>query len=148
MEIDANVYNLINTLLQVVLWYLIISSPMVLLTIELYLYGRYKKWKNTEIQEKEKIIVGKANTIQKFDQDIQYQHEEKHRLNLDIELLMKRKKALQEELGLSEETEHPDTEDIDLDKMNVKQLKALAKDRGLKMYSKKNKKQLLKMLQE
>lgn len=148
MEIDANVYNLINLLLQVVLWYLIITAPMVLLTIELYLYGRYKKWKDSEIQEKEKIIVGKANTIQKFDADIQYQHEEKHRLNLDIELLMKRKKALQEELGISEESNHKVTEEINLDKMNVKQLKAVAKDRGLKMYSKKNKKQLLKMLQE
>ena len=87
MEIDANVYNLLNVLLQVMLWSLIISSPAIILTIEMYGYEKYKKWKDTEIKEKEKIIVGRANKIISQDDELQRQHDDKLRLSLDIELL-------------------------------------------------------------
>ena len=147
MEIDANVYHLLNVLLQVILWSLIISSPAIILTIEMYAYERYKKWKDTEVKEKEKILVGRAKQIIAADEDLERQHKEKLRLSLDVELLQKKKDALQDELGETEEVpeEEPDKE-IDLDSMTIRELKKVAKERGLKMYSKKNKKQLLKML--
>jgi len=149
MEVDANVYNLLNVLLQVILWSLIISAPAIILTIEMYAYERYKKWKDTEVKEKEKIILGRANKIVAQDEELQRQDKERLRLSLDVELLQKRKQSLQDELGLSEEKEeeHPEQE-IDLDSMSIRELKAYAKERGLKMYSKKNKQQLLKMLKE
>jgi len=152
MEIDQNVYNLINLLLQIILWSLIISSPAIILTLEMYGYDRYKKWKDTEIREKEKIILGRSKTIVKQDEELQRQADERKRLELDVELLLKRKKALSEELGIPDEV-HDDeqeesTEDIDIESMNIKQLKALAKERGIARYSKKNKKQLLKLLKE
>lgn len=149
MEIDANVYNLLNVLLQVLLWSLIISAPAIILTIEMYGYEKYKKWKDTEIKEKEKIIVGRANKIISQDDELQRQHDDKLRLSLDIELLEKRQKALREELGLSEEPEVEETEEkTNIKTMNIKQLKKLAKERGLKMYSKKNKQQLIKLLEK
>ena len=149
MEIDANVYNLLNVLLQVMLWSLIISAPAIILTIEMYGYEKYKKWKDTEIKEKEKIIVGRANKIISQDDELQRQHDDKLRLSLDIELLEKRQKALREELGLSEEPEVEETEEkTNIKTMNIKQLKKLAKERGLKMYSKKNKQQLIKLLEK
>ncbi len=147
MEIDANVYNLLNILLQVVLWSLIISAPAIIFTIEMYAYERYKKWKDTEVKEKEKIIVGRANKIVSQDEELQRQHDDKLRLSLDVELLEKRKKSLQDELGISEEPEVPEPEEkIDLNSMKRVELLALAKERGLKMYSKKNKQQLIEML--
>lgn len=149
MEIDANVYNLLNVLMQVILWYLIISSPAVLLTIELYLYGKYKKWENTEAKEKEKIIVGKANKIVSLDEEMARQNEDKKKLEFEIDLLRIQKKTLQDEVGISDDNPGSNLkEETDLSKMNIKQLKELAKQRGLKMYSKKNKQQLLKMLQQ
>lgn len=148
---DENLYHLINLLLQVILWSLIISSPLIILTIEMYLYERYKKYKDTEAQEKEKIILGKANKIVQQDDELQRQNEERKKIEFEIELLKIKKKTLQDEVGIDEEQESSkeiaDTVRTDLSEMNIKQLKALAKERGLKLYSKKNKKQLLKMLE-
>jgi len=153
MEIDANVYHLLNVLFQVLLWSLIISSPAIILTIEMYLYDRYKKWKDTEIKEKEKILLGKAKNIVKQDEELERQADERKRLEVDIELLMKRKKALSDELGIEEEISMEDQEEkreenIDINSMNIKQLKALAKEKGLTRYSRKSKKQILKMLKD
>lgn len=146
-NIDPNVYNLLNVLLQVVLWSLIISAPAIILTIEMYAYERYKKWKDTEVKEKEIIIVGKANQIIKSDEELQRQHDDKLRLGLDVELLEKRKKSLQDELGISKEPEVKETkEEIDLNTLKRVELLARCKERGFKMYSKKNKQQLIKIL--
>lgn len=149
MEIDANVYHLLNVLMTVCLWSLIISAPFIILTIEMYAYERYKKWKDTEVKEKEKILLGRAKQITQADEELQRQHDEKLRLALDLELLEKRKKSLQDELGVQDEPEDDqpeEEEELDLDSMTIRKLKQVAKDRGLKMYSKKNKAQLLKML--
>ncbi len=148
MEIDINVYNLVNILLQVILWSLIISAPAIILTIEMYAYEKYLKWKNTEVQDKEKIIVGKAKQITKADEQLERQSNEIKKSNLEIELLERRKKAYKKELGLEVEEKKEDDESkpIDLESMTIIELKDIAKNKGLKMYSKKNKKQLIKLL--
>jgi predicted RNase H-like nuclease (RuvC/YqgF family) len=153
MEIDANVYHLLNILFQVLLWSLIISSPAIILTIEMYLYERYKKWKDTEIKEKEKILLGKAKNIVKQDEELERQAYEKRKLEQAVDLLKERKKMLEDELGIEEEISLGDQEEkqeekIDINSMNIKQLKALAKEKGLTRYSRKSKKQLLKMLKD
>lgn len=159
MEIDDNVYVLLNILIQVVLWSLIISSPAIILTIEMYLYRRFKKWDEAEIKEKEKIILGKAAEITKADGELKFQHEQKQRLGLEIELLETRKKALEKSLVAPEVPAVPATppaaaaasapeEKKDLAEMSVKELKAEAKRRRLTMYSKLTREQLLKKLRE
>jgi predicted RNase H-like nuclease (RuvC/YqgF family) len=153
MEIDANVYHLLNILFQALLWSLIISSPAIILTIEMYLYERYKKWKDTEIKEKEKILLGKAKNIVKQDEELERQAYEKRKLEQAVDLLKERKKMLEDELGIEEEISLGDQEEkqeekIDINSMNIKQLKALAKEKGLTRYSRKSKKQLLKMLKD
>lgn len=161
MQIDSNVYHLINVLFKVILYSLIISTPFIILTIELYGYERYKKWKDTEVKEKNKIILGRANKIVKQDEELSRQNDDRRKLTLEVELLEQRKKGLEKikkdltiELGIeeehdSDETAAEETVEVkpDLKTMNIKQLKALAKERGLTMYSKKNKKALIKMLE-
>lgn len=152
MTIDPGVYSLLNVLLKVVIVSAIVAAPSLVLTLAMYLYERYKKWKNTEEKEKERIILGKAKYIVQQNEDLQRQHDEKKKLELELDLLNIRKKSIQDELNLSdevipEEDKEPEA-DIDLTKMNIKELKALAKERKIPMYSKLNKLQLLDKLKE
>lgn len=138
-----------NILLKVILVSLIVSSPAIILTIEMYLYERYKKWKNTEVQEKEKIILGKANKIVSQDEELQRQADEKKKLELELDLLNIRKKSLQEELNISDvQKEDIQDDEIDLSDMSIKQLHEVAKKQNIKRYSKLKKKQLLALLQK
>lgn len=153
MEINDQVFILINLLIQVVLWSMIISSPFIILTLEMYGYEKYKKWKNTEEKEYEKIIVGKANNIVKQDEELQRQAEDKKKLEFEIDLLKIKKKTLQEEtdtLDPEQETitssESSSLEEVINEEMSVNELKSIAKKKGIKGYSKKSKKQLLNIL--
>ena len=171
MQIDQQVYDLLNTLLTVILWTLIISAPAILLTLEMYGYEKFKKYKYKEVAEKEKIILGKANQITKQDEELERQAHERKKLTQEIELLEQRRKALKKmdhdpatdpedtdpedtdpEDTDPEDTDPEDTPNMDellkkdLDEMNIREMKKLAKYKGLTMYSKKNKKQLKKML--
>lgn len=150
--VDDGVYNLINIFLKVFIISLIVSCPAIILTIEMYFYESYKKWKDTAKKDKEKIILGKANKIVKQDDEITRQSEQILKVNLELELLNIRKKSIQTELGIKEEKPELDDdaadEKIDYNSMTIIQLKDLAKNRGLKMYSKKNKKGLIKMLDQ
>ena len=151
--INDDVYRLLNVLLQVILWSLIVSAPAIILTVEMYAYERYKKWKDTDVKEKEKIIVGKAKTITKQNEDIKWQQEEIHKLEYKRDVLQIGIDSMNKKLGSSEEPEDTPAdakpiEEIDLTEMNIKQLKAIAKAVGVSMYSKLNKNALLKKLQE
>lgn len=145
--INDDVYRLLNILIQVILWSLIISAPAIILTIEMYAYERYKKYKDKTEKELERIIVGKTNNKEDLESTIKELEEEKRRLDLDVELLEIRKNALNpeepEEVEVIEEPE----EKKDLNKMNMKQLQELAREHKLKWYSRMKKTELIKSLE-
>jgi len=143
----------LNVLIKVLLWSITIAAPFIIAILVLYGYGKYKKWNKKEEQETERIILGRAKKITQYDEELSRQADERKKLEFDLELLRNQKKRLHEELGESEEPEVPEAEEntsdeIDLTKMNIKQLKTLAKDRKIPMFSKLNKQQLLNKLQE
>ena len=143
------IYNLVNIFFQVVLWSLIISAPAIILTIEMYAYEKYKKWKNNEEKEYEQIIVSRAKETIKHDEHIGWQKQEQKKLDLEIDLLNVKKKSLQDEVGVPEESdEDKPEENLDLNSMKRVEMLALAKERGHKMYSKLNKQQLIKLLSD
>lgn len=170
MEIDANVYNLINILFQVILWSLIVSSPLIILTIEMYAYEKYKKWKNTEAQEYDRIILGKAESKADLVKQIESLTHEKRDLEVDVKLLNKEKTGLQKILGVEEEnpevierhqpidtiyeieeenpevSEDPIGEKKPLEEMNMKQLQELAREYKIKWYSRMKKKVLIETI--
>jgi len=155
MEIDANVYNLINILLQVVLWSLIISAPAIILTLEMYAYERYKKWKDMSEKELERIIIGKTTNKESLENEIKELKEDKRRLALDVELLEIRLDALTpeepEESEVIETPEDPEEqilekEKMDLNSLNIKQLHELARKHKLKWYSRMKKDELVNAL--
>lgn len=145
--INDDVYRLLNIFIQVILWSLIISAPAIILTIEMYAYERYKKYKDKTEKELERIIVGKTNNKEDLESTIKELEEEKRRLDLDVELLEIRKNALNpeepEEVEVIEEPE----EKKDLNKMNMKQLHELAREHKLKWYSRMKKTELIKSLE-
>lgn len=153
MEISEQVYNLINILFQVTLWSLIISTPFIILTLEMYAYDRYKKWKNTEEKEFEQIIVGKTYEKENIENTLQELEEKEKRMSLEVELLEVKLKAyklielpevitLEETSAISESTVEI-TEDL-----TINELKTIAKKKGLSGYSKLSKEELLKLLKD
>ena len=146
--INDDVYRLLNIFIQVILWSLIISAPAIILTIEMYAYERYKKYKDKTEKELERIIVGKTNNKEDLESTIKELEEEKRRLDLDVELLEIRKNALNpEEPEEVEVIEEPEEEKKDLNKMNMKQLQELAREHNLKWYSRMKKTELIKSLE-
>ena len=146
--INDNVNHLVNILLQVILWSLIISSPGIIMILSMYAYKRYKKWETKEEREKERIKVGQAKQISKNDEEIRWQHEEMLRLSQNIDAMKRTEKDLRDKLGIHEDVEADDSnKEINLSAMNIKQLKELAKQRGIKGYSKMKKAKLINILQ-
>ncbi|MBI9010012.1 MAG: Rho termination factor N-terminal domain-containing protein [Tenericutes bacterium] len=145
--------SLLSLLIKVVLWSLIISSPFIIAILVMYGYKRYKKWSNSEDKESERIILGRAKKITQYDEELTRQSEALKKKQLEEDLLDIRLASKKKELGESEKSEEDSTEDkasgkIDLSKMNIKELKQLAKERKIPMFSKLNKQQLLNKLQE
>lgn len=145
--INDDVYRLLNIFIQVILWSLIISAPAIILTIEMYAYERYKKYKDKTEKELERIIVGKTNNKEDLESTIKELEEEKRRLDLDVELLEIRKNALNPEEPEEVETIEEPEEKKDLNKMNMKQLQELAREHKLKWYSRMKKTELIKSLE-
>lgn len=157
--IDEQVYFLLNLLLKVIIISLIVSAPFLLITLEMYAYDRYKKWKNTEQQDFERIIVGKVETKENLEKSIEELQEQERRKALDVELLEIKLKAYNlielpeiiqiEQPAASEETikekEHESTEKIS-EELTINELKTIAKKKGVKGYSKKSKEELIKVL--
>jgi hypothetical protein len=144
--------NLINLIIKVFLVVMIPGVAILTFILIMYLYRRYKKWSNSEDKEQERIILGRAKKITSYDEELSRQADERKKLEFDLEILRNQKKRLQEDLGESESpeevpAEEKPSEEMDLSKLNIKQLKQLAKDHKIPMYSKKSKQQLLETLQ-
>ena len=157
MTIQPEVINLLNLFFKVVIISLIISSPFIIAILEMYGYEKYKKYKDSEVKEKEKIIVKKAQDIETADKQLQWQSEEQHRKQLQLESLQKQIEIKQLELQKGKLLNEPDAETPDpedekkqktLNDLSIRELKELAKQNKLKMYSKLNKEQLVKFLDE
>lgn len=85
--ISPEVLSLIDLFFKVVIWTLIITSPFNIVTLEMYFYTRYKKYKNKEEAELEQIIVKRSDDIVKKDKELTWQDEERHRKQLELDFL-------------------------------------------------------------
>ena len=170
--ITQEIIMLITFLIKIVLWSLIISAPLILLTLEMYGYEKYKKWKAKEDKEHERIIVKRNKTQEDFENDIKEKEkylseldEKTRRRELDLELADIKYNALKE-LGLTKElpeevvddanesnegTEEPidKTSNVKkwLESMSVKELQEIAREHKLKWYSKMKKEELILKLE-
>ncbi len=142
--IDDSVYVALNFILKVILYSLSVASPLIVMILMMYGYERYKKWKSKETKEAERIIVKMNNQIKEDALTCDTLSNRKTELQLECEKLEKQKLDLHAELGIEEQPEVDENEDYR--NLNIKALKALAKQKGIKRYSKMNKEQLLDAL--
>lgn len=151
--IDQQVNELLNLFLKILLYSLIVATIPNVITLQSYFWERFKKYKYAEVKEKEMIIVGKAKQISEQDQQLERQEMQAKKLNQEIEVLQHKRKQLEELTKLEEESDpKTDEEEIDetnkkLENMTILEMREIAKEKGLSMYSKLSKKQLLERLQ-
>jgi|GEM_PF-6607606 len=148
MEISDKVMTLFNLLLEVMLYAAIPASVFIMITLLLYMWERFKKYKESEKKETEKILLGRAKQITEYDHQLERQEKTIKKNSDEIEIQEHRLKKLKSitKLDNEEETNSEEVEEILIDDMTIIELKDLAKKMGLKMYSKLNKEQLLEKL--
>lgn len=144
---DQQTLNVLNGVLRVIFYSLYIAGPIMILLSIMYLYQRYAKYREKEIKEAERIIVKKNEQIVADALTINKLTEQKKELSADVFDLEKRKRDLSHELKINvPEDEVSETEQVDYASMPITALQALAKERGLKRYSRLSKADLIKML--
>jgi hypothetical protein len=144
MTLDNSVIVALNGLLKIIIYSLYVASPLIILQLLMYGHEHYKKWKAKEQKEAERIIVKMNEQITKDAAACDTLLNQKTQLQLEVENLQKTKKDLQKDVGVDDQVEVEETQD--LKELNIKQLQKLAKAQGVKRYSKLKKSDLLKAL--
>lgn len=142
--IDDSVIVVLNGLLKVILYSMYLASPLIILILLMYGYERYKKWKAKEFREAERIIVKMNEDIRKDALVCDTLKNKKTELHIEVDALRKEREQLRIDLGKPEDVVIEEKQDIT--QLNIKDLKALAKQRAIPRYSKMNKTQLLEIL--
>jgi len=146
MVLNETTVNIINLTIQVLLVSLWVAIPVTMLLVLMYAYKHYKKWENKEVKEAERIIVKKNNDINKASGTVTLLSAKIDELQKDVEALTAKKQALQLEVGDNPDTEDTAEPEIDLEALSIKELQAIAKEQGVKGFSRMKKAKLINIL--
>jgi hypothetical protein len=146
-EITRNALDILLRIVFISGWF---AAPIVVLILLMYGYERYKKWKDAEKKEAERIIVRMNEDIVKTGQTVNVLQSREIELKLACDALEARLKELKRESG-EESTEDPSDDAKDPSakvdsKTTIKELHALAKQRKVKGFSRMKKEDLIKIL--
>lgn len=147
--VDAGTYQAINVLLQVLIWSLSFATPIIVIIIMLYQYDKYKKHRDKEKVEAERIIVKMNKDIIETTKSINLLKPQETELKLAIESMRAEHDQLQKELAEIKGVEDIDLEHeeaIDVTNLSVKELHGLAKERKIRGYSRMPKAKLIELL--
>ncbi len=155
-EITRNVLDILFRVIFISGW---IAAPIIMLIMIMYLYEKYKKWKDTERKEAERIIVKMNEDIVKTSAAINNLKPVETELKLSISALESKLKELKAqthelqpvEVVIPEETTTSMNEIIaeekhDSKELTIKDLHALARERKIKGFSRMKKEVLIKIL--
>ena len=144
---DAQTLNALMILFRIILYSLYVAGPIVILIGLMYLYQKYRKYREKEIKEADRIIVKMNEDIKRDPLISNDLVERKKNLSSDVFDLEKRKRDLEKDLGIEHVEEIPADDDTpDYESMTINELKAIAKKRGMKSYSRLSKVDLIKLL--
>jgi hypothetical protein len=129
------------------LWFAI---PIVMLILLMYGYEKYKKWKDAEKKEAERIIVKMNEDVIKTTETINVLKPIETELRATIATLQEKVKELKQEAGETEEIQQSEPsdapEEIKTKKPSIKELHKLAKERKIKGFSRMKQDELIKIL--
>lgn len=135
---------------RVLFYTLWIAIPIIVLIILMYAYEKYKKWKDVDRKEAERIIVKMNEDIVKSGTTINVLQSRETELKLAVDALEARLKELKKESGENSSDEASDDAKnqatITDSKTTIKDLHALAKERKIKGFSRMKKEDLIKIL--
>jgi cell division protein FtsB len=134
----------LNIFINVILYSLAIATPLIILIIVMYQYEKYTKWRAKEQKDADRIIVKMNEDIVNTSKSINHLKETEAALEKKIKEYEEQKLLLQEELNIDDNAVIEESKP--LDQMNIKELHAVAKTRGIKGFSRMAKDQLLKAL--
>jgi len=135
----------LDILIRILIYSGFVAVPIMVLMFLMYRYEKYKRWKDKDQKEAERILVKRHEDIEKSAQAINVLETKETELKLDIELLEQKKKELLAEI-------HEDQEDPSADEtksasdVTIKELHKLAKEKGIKGFSRMSKATLLQRL--
>lgn len=142
--------NALDIVYQVLFISLAVAIPIVVLILLMYAYEKYKKWKDAEKKEAERIIVKMNEDVIKTTETINVLKPIETELRATISKLEEKLKDLKKEAG----EEEPGLQSSDvinessepIKEPNIKELHALAKERKIKGFSRMKKEDLIKIL--
>lgn len=146
MNLNPQTEGFINVTLQVLLASLWVAIPITILLILMYVYRKYKKWSDKETREADKILVKKNLDIVKTSDSINLLTARETELKLSVEKYLQMEQDLKKDLGIKEEEPAEAAAPVVDQKMNIKQLQALAKERGIKGCTRMSKEKLIEVL--
>lgn len=143
--------DLINVLLKVLIISLTISTPFIVLILLMEFYDRYKKRKNKENREAERIIIKNNEQISKDAISLQVITELHKKLEYSVLKLREEKRALVKELDIEDEDteeliEEAEEEKIDYSKMTINELHDIARELNIKGFSRMKKEKLVTII--
>lgn len=136
----------IDLFIRIVFYSGFVAGPIMILILLMYQYEKYKKWKDKEIKEAERIIVKKNEQIVETSVAINQLEGKKAELVLAVDSLEARLKEMKIESGDVTSTEDETANKTISDKLTIKELHALARERKVKGFSRMKKEELLKIL--
>lgn len=140
--------GLLDLLLRVVTISLVIASPILIMIGLMYVYDRYKKVKETETKEAERIIIKNNEAIVKTTTSIKVLEEQFKNLEYSVLKLKEQKRELEIELGHIEEPEEEiEEEKIDYLAMTVNELHDIARELKIRGFSRMKKDKLVEVLE-
>lgn len=140
--------KLLGLLSNVIIISLIFAAPIILLIILMYFYDRYKKFKDKEQREAERIIIKNNEGIRATASNIKTLDEQFKKLDYDVLKLREEKRQLEIELGHTSEDE-PEVinEGTNYDEMTIKELHDIARELKIKGFSRMKKDKLVDILE-
>jgi len=137
--------NVLDIFIRIIFYSGYVAAPIMVLILVMYQYEKYKKWKDKEKKDAERIIVKMNEDIVKTGVAVNVLSNRETELKLSCEAYEARLKALKTESG--EDVEKVVVEEtLSTEVLNIKQLQALARERGVKGFSRMKKKDLMKIL--
>lgn len=140
--------GLLDLLLRVVTISLVIASPILIMIGLMYVYDRYKKVKETETKEAERIIIKNNEAIVKTTTSIKVLEDQFKNLEYSVLKLKEQKRELEIELGHIEEPEEEiEEEKINYLAMTVNELHDIARELKIRGFSRMKKDKLVEVLE-